>query len=185
MKIYKILFIAIISVFLINACYSTAPTTKVEETTKTNSVETNETKVENTEDSKTADAPNAEMSPTETLKAFSKATKSKNAETIKGFLSEGSMKMIEKSAKEQNKTVEQILTEGEDGTNGKEPVIRNEKINADTATVEVRNEVFGRYDEMPFVKEDGVWKIAFDKFMEAMVKKINEDQQQAPEPDRK
>ncbi|MGI8670698.1 MAG: hypothetical protein ACR2J3_12770 [Aridibacter sp.] len=183
MKIYKILFIAIVSVFLINACYSTAPTTKVEETNKTNSVET---KTEITEDSKTADAPNAEMNPTETLKAFSKATKSKNAETIKGFLSEGSMKMVEKSAKEQNKTVENILTEGEDETDdGGEPVTRNEKINGNTATVEVKNEVFGRYDEMPFVKEDGVWKIALDKFMDAMVKKINEDQQQAPEPNRK
>ncbi len=75
-----------------------------------------------------------------------------------------------------------MLTDGEDAIEDEKPDIRNEKISGDTATVEVKNQVLGNYEEMPFVKEDGIWKVALDKFMEDMMKKINESQVEAPAP---
>ncbi len=182
MRIYTLLTIAIISVFFISACWTTE-TANIEENINSSNSVSNEIateKPENTGDNidyaKLPETPNASMSPTETIMAFNKATKSKNAERIKTFLSKGSMQMIEKSAKEQNKTIESLLTDGEDAVEDKKPDIRNEKISGDTAVVEVKNQVLGNYDEMPFVKEDGIWKIALDKFMEDMMKKINESQ---------
>lgn len=191
MRIYTLFIVAIISVFFVSACWTTE-TANVEENSNivsngNENTESNE-KTENISDSidyeSLPETPNASMSPTETLMAFNRATESKDAKRIKTFLSKGSMQMIEKSAKEQNKTVDQLLTDGEDAVEDEKPSIRNQKIIGDTATVEVKNQVLGNYDEMPFVKEDGIWKIALDKFMEDMMRKINESQIQAPEPEK-
>ncbi len=195
MKFYKFLVIAILSAFLISACSSAAPE-KVGETDKSKTNETakggsdsekkedsenkTEEKAEKKEGSnETVEAPKPGMSPSEVLKAFSKATQTKDAAKIKSFLSKGSIAEIEKSAKEQKTTVEDLLTEGAE-EDPIDPEIRNEKIDGNTATVEVKNETLGNYDVMPFVKEDGVWKIALDKFMKDMLEKINKSQQQAP-----
>ena len=52
------------------------------------------------------------------------------------------------------------------------PETRNEKITGDTATLEIKNEKTGKWDSLPFVKEDSEWKIAFDKFIENMMKEL-------------
>jgi hypothetical protein len=183
MKIYTLFIIALLFVFV--GC-STSTVEKTEETDqpktenseKKDSEETDKT--ENKEDSKgVVESPKAGMSPTEVLKGFSKATQTKDAEKIKSFLSKGSLAEIEKSAKEQKVTVEELLTQGAE-EDPVDPDMKNEKIDGETATVEVKNETLGYYDVMPFVKEDGVWKIALDKFMADMLKKINEAQKQAP-----
>ena len=114
-------------------------------------------------------------SPTETLKTFAEATKKKDAETIKKTLSKSTMKVIEESAKQQNISVNEMLTKAEDPEGKDLPEIRNEKIDGDKATLEVKDDVTGEFDIMPFVKEDGGWKIALDEFMESMKKKILED----------
>lgn len=68
------------------------------------------------------------------------------------------------SAKQQKKEIDDVLKEFVEGDlpfeNGV-PEMRNEKIDGDTATIEVKAE--GKWDETPLVKEDGIWKIAFDK----------------------
>lgn len=114
-------------------------------------------------------------SPTETLKTFAAATKRKDAETIKKTLSKSTMKVIEESAKQQNISVNEMLTKAEDPEGGDLPELRNEKIDGDKATLEVKNDVSGEYDVMPFVKEDGGWKIALDVFMESMKEKVLQD----------
>ena len=114
-------------------------------------------------------------SPTATLKAFYEAQKKKDVEGMKKTLSKGSLAMVEKGAKEQNKTVDKALTEGMESPGGKVdkmPETRNEKIYGDKATLEVQNEETKRWDTLYFVKEDGEWKIAFDKTVEEMLKKI-------------
>jgi hypothetical protein len=55
------------------------------------------------------------------------------------------------------------------------PVTRNEKIEGDTATVEIKNETTGEFDmKIPLVREDGMWKLARDKYVEEVLKKANE-----------
>ena len=47
----------------------------------------------------------------------------------------------------------------------KMPELRNEKITGDTATVEMKRDKSDKWDTVPFVKEDGEWKIAFDRLV--------------------
>ncbi len=38
-------------------------------------------------------------------------------------------------------------------------------------SIEVKNKITGYSEVIPFVKEEGVWKIALDKFMQDMVER--------------
>ena len=104
----------------------------------------------------------AGSSPTATAKAFYDAVKAKDVAGIKATMSKNSLDMMEKFAKMQNKSLDDALKEP---NNSKMPASfesQNEKINGDTATLEVKDEN-GKWDSLPFVKEDGQWKIALDK----------------------
>jgi hypothetical protein len=114
-------------------------------------------------------------SPTATFKAFYEAQKKKDVEGMKKTLSKGSMAMMEKAAKEQNKTVDKALTEGFESPGAKTdkmPDTRNEKIDGDNATLEVQNEETKKWDKVYFVKEDNDWKIALDKTIEELFKNM-------------
>jgi flagellar hook-associated protein FlgK len=114
-------------------------------------------------------------SPTATFKSFFDASKKKDAPAMRKALSKGTLDMFDKIAKEQNKTTDDLLKDidKEDKTE-KLPETRNEKINGDTATLEVKNEKTGKWDTLPFAKEEGDWKIALDKFLEDMMKGLSD-----------
>ena len=116
-------------------------------------------------------------SPTSTFKAFWEAQKKKDVAGMKKTLSKPSMAMLEKGAKQQNKTVDQAITEGFDAPGAKYekiPEVRNEKINGNDATLEVQDETTKKWETMYFVKEDGDWKIALDKTVEELLKKLGQ-----------
>lgn len=102
--------------------------------------------------------------PTETFQAFYAAAKKKDAEGIKKTLSKSSLKLMEDEAKAQNRNVNELLISSEDAP-AAIPESRNEKIEGDTATLEVKNDKAGRWVTTQFVKEDGEWKIAVDKML--------------------
>jgi len=113
--------------------------------------------------------------PTATFKAFYEASKKKDAAGMKKTLSKGTLDMFDKLAKEQNKTTDEMLKEvDKDDKSEKMPETRNEKITGDTATLEVKNDKTNRWDPLPFVKENGEWKIALDKFLEDMMKSLGD-----------
>jgi hypothetical protein len=115
-----------------------------------------------------------EETPTGVLKKYLEAAQKKDVEVMKQTLSAGTLKMIDESAKKQGTTVEELLKK-DDGTIPKEmPETRNEQIQGDTATVEVRNGATADWDKIPFVKEDGKWKLALDKFMQDLMRKVTE-----------
>jgi hypothetical protein len=119
-------------------------------------------------------------SPTATFKKFFEASKKKDVPGIRKTLSKGSLEMFDKFAKQQNKTMDEMLKEvDKDSKTETMPETRNEKIDGETATLEVKNEKTGKWDSLPFVKEEGEWKIAFDKFIENMLKQL-----QQPTPDK-
>ena len=114
----------------------------------------------------------AGSSPTATFKAYFDATQKKDAEGMKKTLSKGTLEMLEGFAKMQNKSLDEALKSGLASNNQqseKMPETRNEKIEGDKATLEVQDAKTGKWESLPFVKEDGAWKIAFDQlFRDAM-----------------
>jgi flagellar hook-associated protein FlgK len=114
-------------------------------------------------------------SPTATFKAFYEASKKKDAAAMKKRLSKGTLDMFDKLAKAQNKSMDDMLKDvDKDDKSTKAPETRNEKITGDTATLEVKNDKTDKWDTLPFVKEDGEWKIALDKFLEDMIKGLGD-----------
>jgi len=114
-------------------------------------------------------------SPTATFKTFYEAQKKKDVAGMKKALSKASLTMLETGAKQQNKTVDQAISEGLESPGGKSdkmPETRNEKIDGDNATLELQDEDTKKWETMYFVKEDGEWKIALDKTIEEMLKKL-------------
>lgn len=108
----------------------------------------------------------AGSSPTATAKAFYDAVKAKDVAAIKATMSKGSLELMEKFAKMQNKSLDEALKEPNSSKQPPAFEAQNEKITGDTATVEVKDEN-GKFESLPFVKEDGQWKIALDKAMQS------------------
>jgi hypothetical protein len=108
-------------------------------------------------------------SPSATLKTYFEALQKKDAAALKKTLSKGTLEMFEQFAKAQSppKTLDEALQTGLASTtttdSNKMPETRNEKIDGDKATLEVKNEKTGAWETVPFIKEDGDWKIAFDQ----------------------
>jgi hypothetical protein len=103
----------------------------------------------------------AGMTPTEVFKAYYDSAVKKDFATAKKYLSKGSIDLMELGAKQQGKTFEQAMKDSP-AAEGPMPQLSNEKISGDTATVDITAD--GQKAAMPFVKENGEWKIALDKF---------------------
>jgi Putative lumazine-binding len=110
---------------------------------------------------------NSGPSPTEAFTAYYEAIKRKDVEGVKSVFSRGTLSMMEDRAKKTNTTVDAVMKEGLEEA-GKDvpaemPRTRNEKVDGDRATVEVRNDKEDKWELLHFVREDGKWKIAFDE----------------------
>ncbi|MBC7912359.1 MAG: hypothetical protein H7Y30_17765 [Pyrinomonadaceae bacterium] len=107
-----------------------------------------------------------QSTPTLAYKALYEAVKRKDTEGIKKALSKGTIEMMEGAAAMQKKPFNQVIENGITETTfaAKLPEMRNEKIWGDVALLEVKNEKTGKWDPLPFAKEDGQWKLAIDTF---------------------
>lgn len=98
-------------------------------------------------------------SPVETMKTYTKAVKAKDTTTMKLLLSADTIKMLEQEAKSQNVVLDEIVKrETLFPESQKVFEFRNEKIEGEKATIEVKNS-FGQWETWPFVFEDSQWKI--------------------------
>ncbi|MBA2493345.1 MAG: DUF2950 family protein [Acidobacteria bacterium] len=113
-------------------------------------------------------------SPLETLKAYTAAIKKKDTTTMKSLLSDASIKMAQQEAKAQNVMLDDIVKRETLFSEGQTTVeIRNQKIEGDKATIEVKNS-FNTWDIVPFVKEDSVWKIDKQSIANQMMQGFDE-----------
>lgn len=107
--------------------------------------------------------------PIDTFKAYTAAIKKKDLTTMKLLLSESSRKMHEQEAKARGVTLDDVIKTQtlfkEDQTSVK---LRNEKIDGDKATLEVENS-YGIWETLPFVKEEGIWKIDKQGFADQII----------------
>lgn len=119
-----------------------------------------------------------QTTPLDTLEGYTKAIKKKDPTTMKMLLSEGTLKMHEQQAKEQGVTIDDIvLRETLFNPAQKTLRFRNEKIEGDKASVEVENS-FGTYETVPFVKEDGIWKIDKQGYANQLQQQIEQESNQ-------
>ncbi len=107
----------------------------------------------------------AGSSPTATVKAFYEAAKARDAAGIKKTMSKASLELMERAAKASNKNLDDVLKQSSSLMQETSFESRNETITGDTATLEVGNGK-GKWESIPFVKEDGQWKLAFDKSLQ-------------------
>lgn len=114
-------------------------------------------------------------SPLQTFKTYTKAIKQKDITTMKLLLSNATIKMHEKEAKSQGVMVDDIVKrETLFGENQKSVEYRNEKIDGEKATLQVKNS-YGTWETVPFVREDRSWKIDKAGYAEQMMKDIEDN----------
>jgi len=117
--------------------------------------------------------------PLETFKTYTKAIKKKDADAMKLLLSDATLKMHEREAKAQNTTLDEILQRDTlFNASQKSVEYRDEKIDGDKATLQVKNS-FGSWETVPFVREDGAWKIDKQGQANQMMNEILNRQKQA------
>jgi hypothetical protein len=119
--------------------------------------------------------------PLETLETYIKAVKRKDTTTMKLLLSDASIKMAEQQAKVQNVTLDEIVKNEMLFTENQKTVeYRNQKIEGERATIEVKNS-FNSWDTVPFVLEEGVWKIDKQAVANQMIQQNDMDNQKLDE----
>lgn len=121
-------------------------------------------------------APAKQLTPLETLKAYGDAYKKKDITSMKLLLSTESMKMHEQEAKAQGVTVDDIVKrETLFSENQKSVDFRNQKIEDNKASIEMKN-AMGLWDNVEFVKEEGVWKIDRKGFANKIEQEVEQKQ---------
>lgn len=101
-------------------------------------------------------------SPTEAYKRLYAAVKSKNTEAIKKEMSKKTIDFAQSVAARQNTPIEKVFENGFTATTFSPslPEYRDERVNENMGAVEVYNSKDSRWEDLPFVKEDGAWKLA-------------------------
>lgn len=118
--------------------------------------------------------------PSDTLKKYIDAYDRKDIAAMKETYSKGTIKMYEDVAQKQKTSVDEIIKEQIEvaSTNGgltSKVQTVGEKIEGDTAVVEVKSEGTQENEKIPLVKEDGMWKLALDKYIADIQKRMLED----------
>ena len=112
--------------------------------------------------------------PIETFKTYTKAIKNKDITTMKLLLSAETMKMNELEAQARGVPVDDVVkNETLFAEHQKTVKMRNEKIEGDKATLEVENS-FGTWETVPFIKEDGVWKIDKKGYAQRLMDEVDQ-----------
>ncbi|HEY2848229.1 MAG TPA: DUF4878 domain-containing protein [Pyrinomonadaceae bacterium] len=116
----------------------------------------------------------AVRTPSDTFKEYVKASKKKDPTAMKILLSSATMKMHEQEAKAQGTTVDEIVKRETLIAPGQTQVnYRNEVINGDKATIQFQN-AYGSWETLPFVKEDGQWKIDKAGYADEIIRQMDE-----------
>ncbi len=100
--------------------------------------------------------------PTEAYKRLYTSVKAKDTEKIKAEMSKKSQEFAESLAARQKKPVGEVYANGFTATTfaSNLPEIRDERVAGCWAAVEVRNDKDDRWEDLPYVNEDNVWKLA-------------------------
>jgi len=100
--------------------------------------------------------------PSDAYKKLYEAVKSKNTEAIKSNMSKKTLEFAEMVSAKNNTPIEKVFENGFTATTfaNSLPEIRDERLGDEYASVEVWNSRDNKWEDLGFVKEDGVWKLA-------------------------
>jgi hypothetical protein len=107
-------------------------------------------------------AGSSDNTPTGAYKRLYAAVKSKNTEAIKKEMSKKSIDFGVMFSQRSGKTIEQAYENGFTATTFSStlPEIRDERIKDDMGAIEVWNSKDKVWEDLPFINEDGAWKLA-------------------------
>ena len=113
-------------------------------------------------DKPNAAAPAGGDTPTAAYKRLYAAVKSKNLDAIKAEMSKKTIEFAESAATRQNTQVAKVFENGFTASTFSEtlPEIRDERVSGNMGAVEVYNSKETKWEDLPFVLEDGKWKLA-------------------------
>ena len=96
---------------------------------------------------------------------------------MKKYFNAGTLELMEAQAKSKKMTLDAYLLEDSNNSFATMPDTRNEKITGDKATLEIKDKdkKDNEWQTVPFVKENGVWKTAFDEYMKDLPQKMKEE----------
>lgn len=102
------------------------------------------------------------QSPTEAYQMLYAACKAKDSDKIKQLMSKASLGLAGMSASQQKKSLDQILENGLVAPTLAPSIteIRDERVKDNFGKIEVKNEKENRWEDLPFILEDGGWKLA-------------------------
>ena len=119
--------------------------------------------------------------PKQTFQTYVKALSQNDTKTMKLLLSAETLKMHEQEAKTQNVSVDDIVKRETLFAEGQKVVeYKDEKIEGEKATLQVKNS-FGMWETVPFVLENGEWKIDKKGFAEQIMQDIEQNDKQLDE----
>jgi hypothetical protein len=100
--------------------------------------------------------------PTEAYKKLYAAVKSKNIDAIKSNLSKKTIDFATMVSGKNNTPLEKVFENGFTATTFADslPEIRDERVNENMGNVEVWNSKDKRWEDLPFILEDGGWRLA-------------------------
>jgi hypothetical protein len=100
--------------------------------------------------------------PTEAYKLLYEYVKAKNTEAIKSMMTKNTILFAEGQAARTNSPIEKVFENGFTGSTFSEtlPEIRDERVKENMAALEVKNVKENRWEDLPFMLEDGGWKLA-------------------------
>lgn len=125
-----------------------------------------ETSKGNTTSTKTGNsetiAPGNPKTPTDAYKKLYAAVKSQNKSAIRSLMSKDSMGLAQMQAGQSKKEVDEVLRNAFTATTyaKKLPAIRDERIKGRYGAIEVFNEKHRKWENLPFIIENGAWKLA-------------------------
>ncbi len=102
------------------------------------------------------------QTPTEAYKMLFAAVKAKDSGKIRQMMSKSTLGLAEFSGSQQKKSVDQILENGFVAPTLAPSLteIRDERVTDNFGAIEVFNPQTNRWEDLPFVLEDGGWKLA-------------------------
>lgn len=101
-------------------------------------------------------------SPTAAYKRLFKAVKSKDTEAIKAEMTAKTIDFAKMASSRNNTPIEKVFENGFTATtmSPNQPEIRDERVDGEMGAVEVYNSKDSRWEDLPFIKEEGKWKLA-------------------------
>jgi hypothetical protein len=113
-------------------------------------------------------------SPLKTFQTYTVALKKKDTTTMKLLLSSETIKMLEQEAKSQGVPLDDVVKRETLFTESMKTVeFRNEKIEGEKATIEVKNGQ--KWETIPFVRENSEWKIDKKGYAELLIQEIQRE----------